>query len=136
MGSVLARLSKSMSVVIDGQASPVDKLRLSREGAGTRSFPLTPLLGGSPKASRDKELQAHSVSNLKGVCMRAQPLQSCPTRCDSKSGLPLPSPGDLPSPGIKPESPAMQADSLLLSHWGSPIKRVVLTKGLSSCDPL
>ena len=29
------------------------------------------------------------------------------------SGLPFPSPGDLPNPGIKPRSPALQADSLL-----------------------
>ena len=28
------------------------------------------------------------------------------------SGLPFPSPGDLPNPGTEPESPAMQADSL------------------------
>ena len=28
------------------------------------------------------------------------------------SGLPLPSPGDLPNPGIKPGSPALQADTL------------------------
>ena len=27
-------------------------------------------------------------------------------------GLPFPSPGDLPDPGIKPGSPALQADSL------------------------
>ena len=35
------------------------------------------------------------------------------------SGFPFPSPGDLPDPGIEPESPALQADSLLLSHQGS-----------------
>jgi len=29
------------------------------------------------------------------------------------SGLPFPPPGDLPNPGIKPGSPAFQADSLL-----------------------
>ena len=29
------------------------------------------------------------------------------------SGLPFPSPGDLPDPGIKPKSPALQADALL-----------------------
>ena len=29
------------------------------------------------------------------------------------SGLPFPSPGDLPDPGIKPVSPALQADALL-----------------------
>ena len=28
------------------------------------------------------------------------------------SGLPYPSPGDLPDPGIEPGSPALQADSL------------------------
>ena len=29
------------------------------------------------------------------------------------SGLPFPSPGDLPNPGIEPGSPTLQADSLL-----------------------
>ena len=28
------------------------------------------------------------------------------------SGLPIPSPGDLPNPGTEPRSPALQADSL------------------------
>ena len=32
------------------------------------------------------------------------------------SGLPFYSPGDLPDPGIKPTSPALQADSLPLTH--------------------
>ena len=36
------------------------------------------------------------------------------------SGLPFPTPGDLPDPEIERPTPAMQADSLLLSHWGSP----------------
>ena len=31
------------------------------------------------------------------------------------SGLPFPSPGDLPDPGIEPASPALEVDSLLLS---------------------
>ena len=35
------------------------------------------------------------------------------------SGLPFPSPGDLPDPGIAPASPALQADSLPLCHLGS-----------------
>ena len=38
------------------------------------------------------------------------------------SGFSCPPPGDLPGPGIKPRSPTMQADSLLLSHQGSPCK--------------
>ena len=44
-------------------------------------------------------------------------------RQESWNGLPCLSPGDLPNPGIKPVSPAapaLQADSLLLSHWGIP----------------
>ena len=36
------------------------------------------------------------------------------------SGLPCPPPGDLPDPGIKPGSPALQADSLLPDLQGSP----------------
>jgi len=35
-------------------------------------------------------------------------------------GLQFPSPGDLPDPGIKPTSPALQMDSLLLSYWEAP----------------
>ena len=37
------------------------------------------------------------------------------------SGLPVPSPGDLPDPGIKPRSPALQADSLPSEPQGKPI---------------
>ena len=36
-------------------------------------------------------------------------------------GLPFPSPGDLPNPGIKSGSPALQADALPPSHQGSPV---------------
>ena len=36
------------------------------------------------------------------------------------SGLPLPPPGDLPDPGIKLASPALQGDSLPLSHRENP----------------
>ena len=36
----------------------------------------------------------------------------------------FPLPEDLPDPGIKPTSPALQMDSLLLSHQGSPIPEV------------
>ena len=36
------------------------------------------------------------------------------------SELPFPPPGNLPHLGIKPASPALQVDSLPLSHWGSP----------------
>ena len=38
------------------------------------------------------------------------------------SGLPLPSPGDLHDPGIKPRSPALQADALTSEPPGKPLK--------------
>ena len=37
------------------------------------------------------------------------------------SGLPFPPPGDLPDPGIKPQSPALQVDSLSSEPPGKPI---------------
>jgi len=37
------------------------------------------------------------------------------------SGLPVPSPRDLSLPGTDPTSPALQVDSLPLSHHGSPL---------------
>jgi len=45
------------------------------------------------------------------------------------SGLPFPSPGDLPDPGIRPASPALQVDSLSLSHQESPQVLYLLEKG-------
>ena len=45
------------------------------------------------------------VSSVHGI-LQATPLHW--------SGLPFPSPGDLPIPGIEPGSPALQADSLLI----------------------
>ena len=38
------------------------------------------------------------------------------------SGLPFPSPEDLPDPGIEPGSPALQADSLPSEPPGNPIR--------------
>ena len=65
--------------------------------------------------------------------------QSCPTLCDPVdcialqaplsmgfsrqeywSGLPFPSPRDLPDPGIEPRSPALQADALTSEPPGKP----------------
>ena len=37
------------------------------------------------------------------------------------SGLPFPSPGDLPNPEIKPRSPALQVDSLPVELQGRPL---------------
>ena len=49
------------------------------------------------------------------------PLSIAFPRLEYWSGLPFPSPENLPNPGIKPESPSMHVDILLLSHQGSPL---------------
>ena len=48
------------------------------------------------------------------------PLSMESSRQEYWSGLPYPSPGNLSDPGIDPRSPPLQADSLYLSHQGSP----------------
>ena len=54
---------------------------------------------------------------------RQAPLSMGLLRQEYWNGLPFPSPGDLPNPGIKlQESPVWQADSLPLSHQGNPIQ--------------
>ena len=63
--------------------------------------------------------------------MKALVGQSCPTLCDPvdcslprSSGYSFPSPRDLPDPGIKPRSPALQADSLLSEPPGKPLNSI------------
>ena len=50
---------------------------------------------------------------------RQAPLSVGFSRQEYWSGMLCPPPGDPPDPGIEPTSPALQADSLPLSHQGS-----------------
>ena len=54
-------------------------------------------------------------------CSRQAPLSIGFSRQEYWSGLPFPSLGDLPDPGIEPGTPALQADSLLTELRGKPI---------------
>ena len=80
---------------------------------------------------------AFSTSLNETICLCCAVLcwvtQSCPTLCNPMncspsgssrqeywSGLPCPSPGDLPNPGTEPRSPALQADSLPAQLPGKP----------------
>ena len=51
---------------------------------------------------------------------RQAPLSMGFSRQEYWNGLPFPSSGDLPDPGIEPASPASQADSLPTELWGKP----------------
>ena len=115
--------------------------------AAAKSLQLCPTLcnpidGSPPGSSAPGILQARILEwvaiSFFNACMPPKALQSCPTLCDlwtaahqaplsiefSRqeywSGLPFPSPGDLPDPGVEPTSPALQADSLLTEHKGKP----------------
>ena len=63
-------------------------------------------------------------------CEKVRVAQERPTLCDPTdfsrpeywSGLPFPSPGDLPNPGIKPGSPTLWADALPSEPPGKTLK--------------
>ena len=73
------------------------------------------------------------VPPILGVLTTGPPSESeiaqlCPTLCDPWatrqkywSGLPFPSPGDLPDSGIEPRSPTLQADALTSAPPGKPL---------------
>ena len=46
------------------------------------------------------------------------------SRQEYQSGLPFPSPGDLPDPGIEPGVPALEADALTSEPLGKPRNNV------------
>ena len=57
---------------------------------------------------------------------RQAPLSMGFSRQEYWSGLPCCPPGDLPNPGIKPRSPALQEDSLSAELPGKPLLKVLL----------
>ena len=63
---------------------------------------------------------------------RQAPLSLGFPRQEYWSGLPFPSPGDLPHPGIKPVSPALQADFLPCEPPGKPINCLLKNNSLKS----
>ena len=57
-----------------------------------------------------------------GAVTRQPPLSMGFCRQEYWGGLPVPSLGDLPNPGIEPGSPTLQADSLSSESPGKPVK--------------
>ena len=61
---------------------------------------------------------AESISAAPGTGAHQAPLSVGFPRQEYWSGLPFPSPGELPNPGTEP-SPTVEVDSLLLNHQGN-----------------
>ena len=82
-------------------------------------------------------LQPHGLSPTRLLCPWGF------SRQEYWSGLPFPSPGDLPNPEIEPGSPALQADILPSEAQGKPGMDFVIVndaaataKSLQSCPTL
>jgi len=63
------------------------------------------------------------------------PLSMAFSKEEHWSGLPFPSPGELPHPGIKPGSPALEADSLSSEPPWKPNVNYGVTKWSSNSTP-
>ena len=82
---------------------------------GSSSLPHFCAVGCSRHASAHPEVKSLSCVRLFATpwtVAHQAPLSMGFSRQEYWSGLPFPSPGDLPNPGIKPRSPALQADAL------------------------
>ena len=65
------------------------------------------------RSSRERESHSFvSDSAIPWTIAHEAPLSAGLSRQEYWKGLPFPSPGDFPDPGIEPRSPALQADSL------------------------
>ena len=74
---------------------------------------LTPTQGVHDDESACAQLLSHvQVFVIPWTVAHQPPLSIEFSRQEYWSGLPFPSPGDLPNPGIEPGSPALQADAL------------------------
>ena len=70
------------------------------------------LAGYSPWGCKESDTTEHTYTLTPWTIAYQTPLSMGFSRQEYCSGLPFPSPGDLPNPGIEPGSPALQADAL------------------------
>ena len=76
-------------------------------------------------AEKEKKVKVKSLSRVQlfatpWIVAHQAPLSMGFSRQEYWSGLPFPSPGDLPDPGIEPRSPALEADTLTSEPPGKP----------------
>ena len=115
--------STEMCEILPGRDEEIDK---NKAGWGDRERP-----GAVWGAVLSHSVVSDSCNPMDCVAHQA-PLSMESSRQEYWSGLPFPSPGDLPNPGIKPGSPAFQADALTSEPPGKP--RYMHIKGAYSLE--
>ena len=100
------------------------------------SYPVFHLWNGTPS------LMAPSVSHsvvsdfvTPWTVAHQAPLSMEFSRQGSWSGMPFPSPGDLPDPGTEPGSPALQANSLPSEPSGKPLPNIITSDSKGNPNP-
>ena len=91
--------------------APEEGLKEAQTQAYSKRFPL--------RYMHACELSRVQLCATLWTVARQTPLSMGFSRQESWSGLPCTPPGDLPNLGIEPTSPALQEDSLPLSHQGT-----------------
>ena len=112
LGSRARRLSGWSSVVCPNNSVALQHVGSSQTRDGTFVF--------STDVKWSEVAQSCLTATTWTVAHQAPPSMGF-SRQEYWSGLPFPSPGAIPDPGIEPRSPALPADSLPLGQQGSPL---------------
>ena len=106
--------------------------------AAAMTAPLWKFLWTAPLHESESVNRSVVSDSLRPHVAHQAPLSMQFSRQEYWSGLAFPPPGDVPHPGIKPRSPALQADSLPSQPPGKPHPQVVSTNLIlySTCDLL
>ena len=99
--------------------------RVEETSICTKSGPQCPLVINQNIVRVSRSAVPHSA--IPWTAALQAPLSMRFSRQGYWSGLPFPSPGDLPNPGIKPGSPALQTDSLPTELQGKPHQNIMGT---------
>ena len=98
-----------------------------KECSSCRPFRLNPFCLRNLWTHMENHIWTRRRTELQSFFRLLQPHGACQAPLSMRfsrqaywSGLPFPSPGDLPDPGIEPRSPALQADSLPTEPPGKP----------------
>ena len=137
----------------DSNQSKGKDMRIRKENAKNMTKRKLILLFGKRKNTESKRIHVHIANRkfcLSNICVKLfsevkllsrvrlfvtlwtvahqAPLSMGFSRQEYWSGLPFPSPGDLPNPGIEPRCPAWQADAFSSEPPGKPREAVYVGK--------